>query len=569
MIKRLLFTFFFICLSPFLSLFPWFINDSNQIDNFKTSVQGYNTVDLNVRSKPDVKSQIKSVLTKNSEILISNIISNNWGLIGTRDSIALGYVSLTYIKDIKSNPILFDEIRPVPSDSTINDIISVFYSLFVLISPYVYLIWLFRNWVYIRNKKFISFSGEGINYTGLNIISKIRNSIRLDNNSFYFTYKINYLNRFGLYISSWKKFPGDQIKIGDKVCTLIVNKSYYIDVESKIEGIFDSEKSEQVVDGDYELMSLNPNDLLFTVHSHGSIEATKDLRKKRVIFNESVSDDEFSESVEIKWDKVFGTPILSNKYFNNTQNPNNKIYTYGDGFLLKKGVWDLELQLRFTFNFTNQNNFIVFKYSIINPYKFKHGTYISFKYDNDDVLSFEILKPFKNESEEVYQSKSVLTKTSLNTFISSKLIRWKITPSTNSESIEGEISDIESQNILQDYSSKYLNLVKKHVKNYDEIKSDNSKFSSEQDEDCFVYLMVDTTNSYHKIGISNSPKYREKTLQSEKPTIELVCSKSFISRKMCLTIEQSLHKTFESKRIRGEWFNLSNKDIEKVKQVLS
>jgi hypothetical protein len=81
--------------------------------------------------------------------------------------------------------------------------------------------------------------------------------------------------------------------------------------------------------------------------------------------------------------------------------------------------------------------------------------------------------------------------------------------------------------------------------------------------------MIDTTNSYHKIGISNSPEYREKTLQSEKPTIELICSKSFLNRKMCLTIEQSLHKTFESKRLRGEWFKLDDKDVEDVKKVLS
>ncbi len=566
--NRLLITFFIICLSPFLG--PLFISDSSQQDKFHTSVQGYNTVDLNVRSRPDIKSRKKSVLTKNSEILISNIISDNWGFIGTRDSLPLGYVSLTYIKDLNSNPIRFDEIKPDPSDSSLSEVVMMFFFLFILITPYIYLIWLFRNRVYIRNKKFISVSGEGYNNTRLNIVSKIRNSLRVNNNSFYLTNKINHLNPFGIYINSWNKFPGDQIKIGDKVCTLIVNGSYYVDIESKIEGILDSDKSEQIVDGEKELMSLNPNDLLFTIYDYGSIDTPKDLWEKRVIFNESISDDEFSESVDISWSKVFGTPILSNTYFNKTQNPNNKIYTYCDGFLIKKGEWNLGLQLRFTFNFTNQGDYIVFKYSVINPYKFKTGTSVSFKFDNGDILTFDISKPFKNETEGVYQSKSILTKSYLNTFISSKLSRWKITPSENSESIEGKVSDLKSQKVLQDFSSKYLSLVKKHVKNYDEIKSDNSKFDSDQqEEDCFVYLMVDTTNSYYKIGISNSPKYREKTLQSEKPTIELICSKSFINRKMCLTIEQQLHKTFESKRIRGEWFNLSNNDVEKVKSVLS
>ena len=36
----------------------------------------------------------------------------------------------------------------------------------------------------------------------------------------------------------------------------------------------------------------------------------------------------------------------------------------------------------------------------------------------------------------------------------------------------------------------------------------------------FVYLMVDEANGCHKIGMSDSPFYREHTLQSEKPTIK-------------------------------------------------
>jgi hypothetical protein len=83
---------------------------------------------------------------------------------------------------------------------------------------------------------------------------------------------------------------------------------------------------------------------------------------------------------------------------------------------------------------------------------------------------------------------------------------------------------------------------------------------------CFVYLMVDTTNNYYKIGISKNPKYREKTLQSEKPTIELIWSKKFANRKMAKSIEGALHNTFENEHVRGEWFKLSPKDIEDIKE---
>ena len=80
--------------------------------------------------------------------------------------------------------------------------------------------------------------------------------------------------------------------------------------------------------------------------------------------------------------------------------------------------------------------------------------------------------------------------------------------------------------------------------------------------------MVDNTNHFHKIGISNKPEYREKTLQSEKPTIELVCHKLFPTRKISESIEKALHESFKDKRLRGEWFDLSEEDISNIKKTL-
>ena len=86
---------------------------------------------------------------------------------------------------------------------------------------------------------------------------------------------------------------------------------------------------------------------------------------------------------------------------------------------------------------------------------------------------------------------------------------------------------------------------------------------------CYVYLMNDTANGYYKIGMSNNPEYRETTLQSEKPTIVKVCQKKFPSRRIAQAIESALHRVYESKRIRGEWFSLKGKDIWEIKQTLS
>ena len=86
---------------------------------------------------------------------------------------------------------------------------------------------------------------------------------------------------------------------------------------------------------------------------------------------------------------------------------------------------------------------------------------------------------------------------------------------------------------------------------------------------CYVYLMHDKRNGYHKIGISKEPNYRERTLQSEQPNIEMVCSKRFPTRKIAEAFEFALHKAYADKRLRGEWFDLSYIDVIMLKESLS
>jgi len=75
----------------------------------------------------------------------------------------------------------------------------------------------------------------------------------------------------------------------------------------------------------------------------------------------------------------------------------------------------------------------------------------------------------------------------------------------------------------------------------------------------FVYLMRNKRNGYTKIGFSNNPEFREKTLQSEEPEIKLLCKfKSIFSE------EYWLHHEFKSKRLRGEWFDLNDSDIQSI-----
>ena len=110
------------------------------------------------------------------------------------------------------------------------------------------------------------------------------------------------------------------------------------------------------------------------------------------------------------------------------------------------------------------------------------------------------------------------------------------------------------------------------IQNYVPLLHRDTLFSSIENsdlEECYVYLMIDTNNNYHKIGISNKPEWREKTLQSEKPSIELIASKKFIRRKIASSFEKALHETYSKKRIRGEWFLLDNVEVDEITQTLN
>ena len=72
-----------------------------------------------------------------------------------------------------------------------------------------------------------------------------------------------------------------------------------------------------------------------------------------------------------------------------------------------------------------------------------------------------------------------------------------------------------------------------------------------------VYLMRNK-DGFTKIGIATNPQIRERTLQAEEPSTELlyVCSGGGIA------MEKSLHNLFTSqgKHHRGEWFKLDDND---------
>lgn len=83
-----------------------------------------------------------------------------------------------------------------------------------------------------------------------------------------------------------------------------------------------------------------------------------------------------------------------------------------------------------------------------------------------------------------------------------------------------------------------------------------SKTVKKQPKPTYIYLMINRRNNLYKIGRSDNPKIREKTLQSEEPEIEMLHFFPGSSIK-----EASLHSRYADKRVRGEWFQLEPHEV--------
>lgn len=79
----------------------------------------------------------------------------------------------------------------------------------------------------------------------------------------------------------------------------------------------------------------------------------------------------------------------------------------------------------------------------------------------------------------------------------------------------------------------------------------------------YIYLMLNTRSGYYKIGRSNDPEKREKTLQAEEPDITLIHKWPAPAE-----YEKKLHDRFKPKRSRGEWFELSQVDVIEIKSIM-
>lgn len=80
--------------------------------------------------------------------------------------------------------------------------------------------------------------------------------------------------------------------------------------------------------------------------------------------------------------------------------------------------------------------------------------------------------------------------------------------------------------------------------------------------DGYVYL-IQAASGFYKIGRTANPKNRIRTFSVKLPfEVDYLC---LIKTKNMYKLERELHKRYEKKRVRGEWFKLSPADVEYIK----
>lgn len=206
--------------------------------------------------------------------------------------------------------------------------------------------------------------------------------------------------------------------------------------------------------------------------------------------------------------------------------------------------------------------------------KYKKGDVFEMLLSNGEVLGFTLDDNPRGYTGSVSKRRYCefyikVDKNVIDNLTSYKVLKVRLRQKGNSNiCVVGDNDSICGEEISQLLFQKYAEAYEKVLMSNGYVWQDAEEQLSSTDP-CYVYLMVDTTNGYHKIGISNNPEYRERTLQSEKPTIEKVCAKQYPSRIIAEAIESALHKAFDAKRIRGEWFDLSEQEVTDIKMTLS
>ena len=379
--------------------------------------------------------------------------------------------------------------------------------------------------------------------------------------SFYFYFDKYVYNEFsqsyfdkGFHIKEWLKQDGEYVNQGE-IILILAEGNYSFDSENTYNHI--AEKSGFLDIENHYKNFLYQNNLVYIIH-----ENDEKRIDRKFVNTADIKLDDFTNKKIIKWRQV----------------GNNNGYSEGVTSISN----DNKTTFTFTFNNLDDKDFIIFQF-LSKEIMLSKGDVVSFLFTDNRIIDFPIngvsYKATHPHIEKLFENKVQITLDELLHFENAEFLKWKITlKKENREIIGGENGIGKYQphkslrTVIRKLTKEYRDLVSSEITNYKPLlERETSTLSAEIPvaEECHVYLMTDTINHYHKIGISNKPSWREKTLQSEKPTIELLASKRFINRKIAASFEKALHETYSQKRIRGEWFNLDSYEVNEIIKTLN
>ena len=248
-------------------------------------------------------------------------------------------------------------------------------------------------------------------------------------------------------------------------------------------------------------------------------------------------------------------------------------FNYWDGFP-RKSLWEHPDKITFDnydcFSVVFYEEKMMFSFVIRN--KLKLGDCISLLFNDGIIIDFPITTKPKKISAKECETSFVSYLEDVETLLYSTLVSFRVNfkdESTYPVTVNIEPSLLNGPEAIRAYVKNHLDAIKLLVPDYQLPRRTIVKTPIEYKFNwCYVYLMRDNTNGYHKIGISNKPEYREKTLQSEKPSIEMLACKKFPTRKIAEAIESALHTAYSLQRVRGEWFNLDDVDVAAIIETL-
>lgn len=369
----------------------------------------------------------------------------------------------------------------------------------------------------------------------------------------------------------WQTQNFANVTKGQHVCSIIKNPYGYNPKEYKIfspvSGIINIEREIDKTEFKYlEGMHLSE---LFTIYKDAK---TLIYWKYLLGFDEVKEVDNFEGTLSLSWSKVAGREL-----------PPNEGEVWTEGYKGFEMVADSGQNMIVSLQVKSNVPYVVFSFNS-KITRLSNGDFVDLLFEDicgdSTVLSFPITRNYINDTfANVYDVSYFceLSQSDIDCMKENNCVSWRVR--FGKQPLMSIVGLNESSwcpkefagEVFKAYANQYMELIEElsDVHRVEFTSPNNSSGNIMADETCYVYLMHDTSNGYYKIGISNQPEYRERTLQSEKPTIEKICAKAYPNRTIAGAIESALHKAYDSKRLRGEWFSLDANDITAIIATLS